>query len=522
MEADATLPLSRVASADPAGMRLRLLILALLGAALLLLYRDSWLAMAHIWWVSDTFAHGMFILPLSGWLVYRLRQELQQTPVTTGWLALPLLVLLGFGWALARFADVLVIQQFAVIAMIPLLVLLVYGQRLTAAIAFPLGFLLMAVPVGEGLIPYLIDWTADFVVFALRLTGLPVFREGNDFTIPSGKWSVVTGCSGLRYLMATLTIALLYAYLSYRATWRRVVFVLAGIAVAIVGNWLRAYGIVMIAHLSGMKLALGVDHFIYGWVFFGILIFAVMWLGAAWREPEPEPAVTPLLPPLPPRQQRPTGTWAMSALGAGLVVLILAPMLVGVAEQRAAAFAAHRLRSDAPAGWTLTEDWNVRWRPEHFGAAQVLDEWFSDGAQRVGVFLAWYPAQRQGAELINARNRLLYEKDRDWRELRGRGGVVPWGAMAFPYRESHIEARADDVGLLVWHGWWVSGRFTTNPYLAKLYEALGALLGQGRRGAWVVLYTPDDEAARTRLTAFANAYAATFERMIRDTAPAVP
>jgi len=39
--------------------------------------------------------------------------------------------------------------------------------------------------------------------------------------------------------------------------------------VPIIANWLRAYMIVMIGHLSGNKLAVGVDHLIYGWLFFG-------------------------------------------------------------------------------------------------------------------------------------------------------------------------------------------------------------------------------------------------------------
>ena len=52
----------------------------------------------------------------------------------------------------------------------------------------------------------------------------------------------------------------------------------------IFANFLRAYMIVMIGHLSSMKLAVGVDHFIYGWVFFGVVIGLLFWLGSFWRE----------------------------------------------------------------------------------------------------------------------------------------------------------------------------------------------------------------------------------------------
>ena len=34
------------------------------------------------------------------------------------------------------------------------------------------------------------------------------------------------------------------------------------------------------------SLATGVDHFIYGWVFFGIVIMAMFWVGSFWRDAE--------------------------------------------------------------------------------------------------------------------------------------------------------------------------------------------------------------------------------------------
>ncbi len=61
-------------------------------------------------------------------------------------------------------------------------------------------------------------------------------------------------------------------------------FVLASILFPIVANWLRAYMIVMIAHLSEMKYATGVDHLIYGWVFFGFVMLILFWIGSFWRE----------------------------------------------------------------------------------------------------------------------------------------------------------------------------------------------------------------------------------------------
>ena len=76
-------------------------------------------------------------------------------------------------------------------------------------------------PFGEFALPALMEWTADFTVFALQLSGIPVFREGQHFVIPSGNWSVIDECSGVRYLMASFMVGTLFAYLNYRSYKRR-------------------------------------------------------------------------------------------------------------------------------------------------------------------------------------------------------------------------------------------------------------------------------------------------------------
>ena len=95
---------------------------------------------------------------------------------------------------------------------------------------------------------------------------------------------MVEACSGVRYLISSITLGCLYAYLTYRSTLRRALFIGLSIVVPIIANGLRAYMIVMIGHLSGMELATGVDHLIYGWLFFGLVMFVMFWIGSFWRE----------------------------------------------------------------------------------------------------------------------------------------------------------------------------------------------------------------------------------------------
>jgi exosortase A len=169
----------------------------------------------------------------------------------------------------------------------------VFGTVVARAMLMPLAFLMFAVPIGEGLIPKLQDFSAWFAVKMLDLSSVPVLLEGRFITVPSGRWEVAEACSGIRYLTSSVAIGFLYAGLVYRSWVRRIGFLLASTAVPILANGLRVYGIVLLAYLSGNRIAAGVDHLLYGWLFFTIVMFLLLSVGSWWRE-KPQRGATSL------------------------------------------------------------------------------------------------------------------------------------------------------------------------------------------------------------------------------------
>ena len=248
--------------------------------ALVLVYYETAWSMVAIWTRSETFAHGFLILPISLWLIWIRREELEQfVPAPNSRIAFVLLPV-GFGWLLAWLVDVAVIQQLALVAMLVIGCWAILGHELGRLLAFPLLFLFFAVPMGEGLIAPMMEYTATSTVWMIEKTGIPVYREGLHFALPSGRWSVVEACSGVRYIIASVTVGTLYAYLTYRSLSRRIIFVIVSAIVPIFANSVRAYIIVILGHLSGMTIATGADHLVYGWCFFGLVIFILFWLGS--------------------------------------------------------------------------------------------------------------------------------------------------------------------------------------------------------------------------------------------------
>ena len=500
------------------GWRVAVPALALVLLAMLVLFRDTALRMLSIWWRNDTYAHGMLVPVMTLWLIWRVRSSIVVLEPRASYLAVLLLAGAGFVWLLGQLAAVNALAQFALTAMLVFAVWAVIGTQVARRIAFPLLFLFFAVPFGDFTQPKLMEWTAQFTVLALRLTGIPVFSEGQQIVIPSGRWSVVEACSGVRYLIASVTIGTLFAYLTYQSWKRRLIFIGVSILVPIVANWLRAYMIVMLGHLSGNKLAVGVDHLIYGWVFFGIVILAMFWIGARWREDVPPAAAVPL-------SASVRTAAAHSSSWPAAVASVLVAALWPLAQWQVAQASAPPLRQLLPlgeiSGWRAAE-WSASgardWQPRFENPAASTQAAFAQDGRVVGLYLAYYRNQDQQSKLVSSTNVLVTSDDPHWARVSGGMRDISFNQQALKVRTAQLRASSASVGLVVWQWYWVNGRWTSSDVLAKAYTALSQLTGKGDDSAVIIVYTPQDQAgqAAAALDDFARAAGPALETVLRQ------
>jgi exosortase A len=478
----------------------RLLPGALLAAAVLLLFRDTVAAMVTIWIRSETFTHCFLVPPISAWLIWRRRERLAVLPTKASpWVLLPMAGAC-FLWLVGDLASVNAATQLAVVALLVLVVPAVYGLAITRELMFPLLFLFFSVPLGEFLVPSMMEWTADFTVAALQASGVPVFREGLQFVIPSGHWSVVEACSGVRYLIASFMVGTLFAYLNFSTPRKRWTFIVLSLMVPLVANWLRAYMIVMLGHLSGNVLAAGVDHIIYGWVFFGIVIGIMFVVGA--RFSEVDAARPPALPwHLHGEAGRPATAWAAVAAAA---VLMLATQAAQWQLSRGDA-AQPMLALPATLGpWqgSAPDDAPGRWKPAYVNPSAMAERRYTQGSNEVLVWVGYYRNQTYERKLVTSTNGLAETgHDPPW-AVAGSGATTAAAGLAMaPFRTADMR-RTQELGasgaqrLRVWQVYWVAGAWTTSDAKAKLALAADKLLGRGDDGAVVLIYTPLASGAR--------------------------
>ena len=435
--------------------------------------------MIDVWVVNETFTHGFLILPISLWLIWEQRHAVREIEFQRDPRALLFLLPVLGSWIVATLVDVAVIQQLAMVALVPLIIWLTLGHQITQALLFPLCYLFFAVPLGQSLIPPMMEFTADFTVNLVQRSGVPIFRDGLYFQLPSGSWAVVEECSGVRYLIASAALGTIYAYITYRSNAKRLVFVVVSLVVPVLANGLRAYGIVMIGHLSDMEYAVGADHLLYGWLFFGIVIFILFWIGGFWTDP-----------PVPRRKTSPQSNSAslLPPASAGVVVAILLGLNIAMIQLKTGGDALPTEAALRPAamvnGWHPADMQRAEdgWRPIINNPDLMASERYQSPLGSVTLDLAYYHTQRDGAEAISSLNRLSDPYEGDWKLTDQRRAVNGSGYV--------IESELTYAGrkVLVWSVYLLGDRFIASAVRAKLYQALRLLAGE-RSASWVVLST---------------------------------
>lgn len=489
------------------------------------LFYPSFRSMASIWWNSDTFSYGFVILPISAWLVWEKRGQLTALEPHPEYRVLWLSLLAGCVWLFARLLGLPVVEQFAAISILISTVWGLLGTAVFKTLIFPLGFLFFAVPLvplHDAIVLPMIDFTADFTVTMIRLTGVPVLREGSYISLPSGDWEVTRACAGIRYMVASVVLGCVFAYLTYRSLWRRLLFIAFSLVLPILANGLRAYLIAMLGHLSNMKLAVGVDHFIYGWVFFGLTMIFMFLLGSIWRQPRYEVPVDS------PAEIGSSGNYSRSFVTACLTSLLIAaiwPVAATAIKQVQVDDNQVNLKIPVGAGgWQIDKDWLWAWWPRVQRIDGEFYKFYRKGDQAVSLYVGQFRSQREGVELIDAEN-VLVERGFGPEWIRHRPTVhhsVDIAGRALEIVQSEVTTirttTPRPVRLLVWRWYRLGDRYpSNNPYLVKWLDVWSRVSG-GRRDAGLIVmaapYEKDIEEGERLLRSFAESMLPEVEKVL--------
>lgn len=467
--------------------------LGALSLAILTIFHRDAIGMASIWWNSAPFTHCLLMVPMIGWLVAQRVPQLRTLTPVYWWPALVWLAGGGFTWLVGEAAGVGLFRQLGLILMLQGAVGAALGEKLVRGLLFPLGYALLLVPFGEELVPLLQTFTAKISIILLHLVGLEAQIEGVFITTRAGFFEVAEECSGVNFLIAMLAYSVFAAHLCFRSWTRRITFVAAALATTILANAVRAWATMVAAEIWGIERAGGIDHVIYGWVFFGLVILLVMLVARRWFDrPANDVAVDVTGLDGTPRFAGAAKAVLPAALALPLVFAGWAVLVGGRAAPLPPTMAVA-----IPPGWAAVIVERPDWSPRFDGADQVQILHFTDAARRqVTVAIGGYERQAEGREIV-AFGQGALDPDSQW----------AWSA-ALPAIDGGKTERLLHPGPVLRDAatWYVvDGAVTGSPRAAKLAGLRARLLGGDPRALSLIVSSEEGQGGAAAITDFLSA-----------------
>lgn len=238
-------------------------------------------------WRNEYYGHGFLIPVVSGYLIWRRREELAKLPRERFYYGLPLILLGVAVHVLAVTRDVNFPQGFALVSLISGLVVWLYGWPIGKALVFPLAFLIFAVPMGRLLVD---SFAQPMQLMAARVAGvmavfmgIPATVDGTAIDLPDYRFEVAIPCSGLKSAIAMTALGALFAYVLVAPMWKRLVIFAMSLPAALVANSIRIWLTLVLARSFGPGAAEGFFHTVSGMLVFVIALLTLFGIGSLLR-----------------------------------------------------------------------------------------------------------------------------------------------------------------------------------------------------------------------------------------------
>ena len=459
-----------------------LLVAFLVIALVMAVYWQTFSRIIDMWSLWD-YQYGWLVYPVCLYLLASNRDALAQVPWRASGLGVVLLMVLVLMWLIARTAAVQVVEFLSATLMIFASFWALAGTAAMRKVAFPLLLFLAAVPMGGFLVEPLMRITAEIAAVLLAMTGVPVLRDNQFFSLPGGTFEVADVCSGFRYLISGIMLALAYVYMTYSRILPRLIFVAVAAIVLVVANGVRAFIVMAVASATEMRVFGGADHVVFGMILFVVFFVAMILVGERFADPPNDSIEASEY-----RKDRFTGKVSGPVVAVTLAALLAGPLLNAEMMNRELATIVD-LPFSEPDGCTQRDDLTLTGTPAFQNVDYERLELFSCGAYESSVYVASYRTQEQGKELVAWGNRVWPNEWRRYVEQSTVSVSMDDGIA----NVKQVLVRHPAGWRLIWYWYQVGPSSTSSQVGVKLLEVMRTLTFRTAESSIVVATVASNE-----------------------------
>jgi EpsI family protein len=267
------------------GASLALLFFLFYGATINGLVRD--------WLENSTYSYGFLIPFIAAYLVWERWEGIKSTPIRAtirGIFPLALAVLLGLIGSVV--GDTFTARVSMILALGSMIYLLL-GRNLLRKVLFPVCYLALMIPLPffltKEIAYHLRFFDASLAETALKVLGIPVYREAYFLHLPNITLEVADICAGLASIFALFALGTFYVYFLPLATRIKAVLLLSTFPIAVFANLVRIIIVSALAYVIGPVTLEMLFHRFSGTVTFLLALMLLVLLGELLRKKWPQP-----------------------------------------------------------------------------------------------------------------------------------------------------------------------------------------------------------------------------------------
>ncbi len=444
-------------------------------------------ALVETWSVQDIYSYGYLVPAFSLMWIWHKKESIRHFPINPALIS-GMIVLLtgGLMLVLGRVGGTSIVQELAIVVIIPGLVLMLLGTKYLAALSLPLSYLVLMVPLLDGFVDRL-HWpfrmfAAATAVKLLNVVNIPVLRTNQFLELPNITLEVVDACSGVRFLLSTIVLCIPLAFITQKSWVRRALLFLFAILISICANPLRVTLVAAWAYYGDGDIH-GPLHIFQGYVVYLIgltIIFIAAWYlqrGSSetpGSSQKPERANSPAIA----DRSQINRAWLVSVLmllsfGAYIHLfqphpvqlktsLNLLPAVIGEWQDKGTS-------SDVPS-------------PSLSGADSELTRIYRNtSGSEIQLRVSYFESQRQGKKIVSYELRSLYENSKEL--------MIPESSHhAVAVNKTVLKDKRMESLILSWYD--INGRIVASRSIAKTILALNGLLHGRTNGAVIIVSSP--------------------------------
>ncbi len=262
---------------------------ALVAIGFAVMFAPVFFTLSNTVWSTDEQGHGPIILCVVLWLFWQRRSllaEATRQPIPGGFAAWATLVFGLLVYFVGRLQNIVTFQMISLLVLLPGAFAVVFGWRVVRIVAFPIFFLIFAIPLPAQVVDTLtsplkqaVSWVAEHILYS---AGYPISRSGVILMVGPYQLLVADACAGLNSMFTLEALGLLYMNIIGRTSrLRNAMLAILIIPMSFTANVIRVMVLVLVTYHFGDEAGQGFIHGAAGMLLFAVGLFLMMLIDSA-------------------------------------------------------------------------------------------------------------------------------------------------------------------------------------------------------------------------------------------------